>query len=116
MWISRWPTTQKITHVCMVWGESGENSKKDAGRAKLLKGAKSRQIGNPFQSSKYGVYAKAIRKLQPAGEIAIRFPTVGRSGNAMAIGPHCDDGGILTKGGSKSHIAHCGFLRENAHR
>ena len=57
---------------------------------------------------------KAIMNLKSAGEITIRFPSVGLAGNEIEIGLHCDAGNILTKWGIKSQIGICGFLRENA--
>ena len=52
---------------------------------------------------------KAITKLKSDGGITIRFPSVEWAGSEMAIGVHCDSGGILTRVGSKAHIAICGF-------
>ena len=46
-------------------------------------------------------YQKATKKLKSAGDITIRFPSLGRWGNGAAIEVHCDDGVYINKRGVK---------------
>ena len=57
---------------------------------------------------------KAIGELKSDGEITICPPFADWAESKMEVGAHCDDGGILIKGGRKGKIGIIGFIREKS--
>ena len=69
-------------------------------------------VGNTFYGTKHDFTKNAIREIKGEGSYEIKSPSADRGEKEIAIGIHCDAGGILTKTGSRSQIGFCVFRKQ----